>query len=112
MSHAEYETTLREDGAVTSRVPSRGYDVSRRSYDFIDPAGRALFLVDVSGESEGMPRSWPLIGNIAGERAKPSRVERVGDSLRICNTENGLQTTIEITLPGTDDRAELWTDHS
>ena len=101
--------TLREDGAVTSRVPSRGYDVSRRSYDFMDPAGRALFLVDAAGEGGSAPRSWPVIGNIAGERAEPSRVERVGDCLRISNTENGLRTTIEITLPGTDERAELWT---
>ena len=51
VSHAEYEVTLREDGAVTSRVPSRDYDVSRRSYDFMDPAGRALFLVDVTDEA-------------------------------------------------------------
>ena len=61
--------------------------------------------------AEGMPRSWPLIGNIAGERAKPSRVERVGDCLRISNTENGLQTTIEITLPGTDDAGGALDDH-
>ena len=81
VSHAEYETTLREDGAVTSRVPSRGYDVSRRSYDFMDPAGRALFLVDVSGESEGMPRSWPVIGNIAGRTCR-AVAGRAGRSTR------------------------------
>ena len=37
---------LRDDGAIVSRTPGRDYDVSRRSYDLLDPAGRALFLVD------------------------------------------------------------------
>ena len=100
VSHTEYEVTLREDGAVISRVPSRGYDVSRRSYDFMDPAGRALFLVDVTDKTGGAPQSWPVIGNILDERVGQSRFERDGHSLRVTNTHNGLRTTILYLVAG------------
>src|SRR5262249_20694839 len=63
LSHAEYEVTLREDGAVASRVQGRGYDVSRRSYDLRDPAGRALFLADAADDSGRPSRAWTVIGN-------------------------------------------------
>jgi cyclic beta-1,2-glucan synthetase len=109
LSNTEYEVTLREDGAVSSRVPGRDYDVSRRSYDLLDPAGRALFLVDIEGGAGHRPRSWPVIGNFPGGGAEACRVERTGNTLTITTTTDGLRATIEIALAGTDDPAEIWT---
>ena len=69
LANSEYEASLREDGELTSRVPGRDYDLSRRSYDFLDPAGRALFLVDAPAGAAGPTRAWPVVGNIAGDLA-------------------------------------------
>ena len=92
---------------MSSRIPDRGYDVSRRSYDFLDPAGRALFLVDnTTGDA---PRAWPVLGNVPRGRAGASLFERTDDVLRIVNTTDGIRTTIEISLPGARDPAEHWT---
>jgi cyclic beta-1,2-glucan synthetase len=109
LSHAEYEMTLREDGEVRSRVPGRDYDLSRRSYDLLDPAGRALFLVDTARALGPSPRAWPVIGNFPSELAGMSRFERKGQSLLIESDRHGLRTTIEISLPGAKDSMELWT---
>jgi hypothetical protein len=54
---------LKENGEVTSGELLRGYDLSRRSYDLLDPAGRTVFLVDTEVEAGDVGRSWPLIGN-------------------------------------------------
>ena len=62
LSHAAYEVTVREDGALISRVPGRGYDLSRRSYDLLDPSGRALFLVSVDAGGHSA-HFWQVIGN-------------------------------------------------
>ncbi len=109
VGHAGYEVTLREDGAIASRIPRIGYDLHRRSYDGIDPAGRALFLVDVTNEAGAAPTAWPVIGNFPGELAGASRLERDGDCLRVTNERDGLVTTVAVSLPGADDPAELWT---
>ena len=63
----EYEVSLREDGAIVSRIPTRDYDVSRRSYDFLDPAGRTLFVLDMTDAS-----GRPSLG-LAGRRELPGR---------------------------------------
>jgi cyclic beta-1,2-glucan synthetase len=104
LENAEYEVTAKENGEIFSRVKARGYDVSRRSYDLIDPAGRALFLVDSTGTQ---PTSWRLIGNVAG--TDPCRIERAKDALRITADGHGVRSSIEIRLPSPGDPVELWT---
>jgi len=109
LSNTEYEVVLRDNGEVFSRLPERGYDVSRRSYDLLDPAGRTLFLVDTTVQIGDSARMWPVIGNYPGEIAEKSQIEENEESLTISNTCNGIRTTIEISLPGKNDPAELWT---
>ena len=107
VENAVYEVAIRDDGEVMSRVKGREYDVSRRSYDLLDPAGRALFLVDAPGD--GPSRAWPVVGNVPGTDGESSLIERDGAALRVINTRHGLRTTVEITLPSDDDAAEVWT---
>jgi cyclic beta-1,2-glucan synthetase len=102
LANTAYEVTVRENGEVFSHVRDRGYDVTRRSYDLIDPAGRALFLVDAAG-------AWPVVGNYPAELAAPSVIEAGENSLALVNTAHGLRATVEITLPAAGDAAELWT---
>ncbi len=109
LKHSEYEVTLREDGEVVSRIPGQDYDVSRRSYDFLDPAGRALFLVDAPADARRPARAWPVVGNVPGELAARSRYEGDGQGLKISNITTGFRTTVDISLPGMGDAAELWT---
>ncbi|MCA1686180.1 MAG: hypothetical protein LC745_09420, partial [Planctomycetia bacterium] len=106
LTNTEYEVTVRGNGAVSSRSPDRNYDVSRRSYDFMDPAGRALFLVDATGPS---PSAWPVVGNFPEGRADASQIEEDEHAIRVINASHGLRVTVEITLPGLGDPAELWT---
>ena len=109
LKHSEYEVTLRQDGEIVSRIPGQDYDVSRRSYDWLDPAGRALFLVDAPADARRPARAWPVVGNVPGELAERSRFEGDGQSLKIRNITADFRTTVEISLPGLDDSAELWT---
>jgi cyclic beta-1,2-glucan synthetase len=108
LANAAYEVVLNQDGAVVGRVRDRGYDVSRRSYDHLDAAGRALFLVESAGSGD-RPRVWPVVGNYPAERAKPARLERTEQGLTITSTVHEVRTTVAITLPGADDPVELWT---
>ena len=109
LGHSEYEVMLREDGAIVSRIPGQDYDLSRRSYDFLDPAGRALFLVDAPADARRPSRAWPVVGNVPGELAERSRFDGDGQSLKISNITAEFRTTVEISLPGMGDAAELWT---
>ncbi|HEX9354612.1 MAG TPA: hypothetical protein VF933_12460, partial [Streptosporangiaceae bacterium] len=124
LANTAYEVMLGQNGAIVGQVRDRGYDVSRRSYDCLDPAGRALFLVEATGspspyplplqEGEGRvrgdgPRAWPVVGNYPAERAEPVRVGQGEQGLTITSTANGLRTSVAITLPGTGDPVELWT---
>jgi cyclic beta-1,2-glucan synthetase len=108
LGHTRYEVTVREDGAVWSRDVGREYDLSRRSYDLLDPAGRTLFVMDLPGAPERPPFAWPVIGNFPLERGIVSRLERDDDVLKVANTSHGIRTEIQISLPGRDIRAELW----
>jgi cyclic beta-1,2-glucan synthetase len=136
LGNPEYEVVHRGDGELLSRVRERDYDVSRRSYDLVDPAGRTLFLVDAAAagservrewESERVgsiqgstlppshsstlplpPRAWPVLGNFPEEVAVRPMVEWGEDSLKVCSTSNGVRTTIAISLPGAGDTVELW----
>lgn len=104
-----YAVSLREDGEIVSRVSSRAYDISRRSYDLLDPAGRALFVLDLPDGSGQPSHARLVIGNFAGEFASTSRLERHGDSFRVGNTSHDLRTTVAITLPNAAEPVELWT---
>ena len=103
--------TLRDDGAVCSRVPGRDYDLSRRSYDLLDPAGRALFVVDAADVPGRPPLAWPVVGNFPGERGIPFSLEQDGQVLKVSNASHGIRTTIEISLPGPDDGGGALDDH-
>ena len=96
LRHAQYEVTLRDDGAVCSRAPGRDYDLSRRSYDLLDPAGRALFVVDAADVPGRPPLAWPVIGNFPGERGIPFSLEQDGQVLKVSSTSHGIRTGIEI----------------
>ncbi|WP_435011123.1 GH36-type glycosyl hydrolase domain-containing protein [Tundrisphaera lichenicola] len=96
-----YEVGLDSTGQVVAQSLAKGYDVSRRSYDGLDPAGRALFVVDESG-------SWPVVGNFPGGRAGVPSFGRVDDALTIHRETDGLRASVEIKVAGLDDPAEVW----
>ena len=73
LANTSYEVVLKENGEVTSGELLRGYDLSRRSYDLLDPAGRTVFLVDTAVEAGEAGRSWPLIGNFPREHVDAFR---------------------------------------
>ena len=77
LANTEYEVTLASTGEVVGQTLARGYDVSRRSYDRLDPAGRALFVVDDVGAR------WPVVGNFPGGRAGAPAFGRGDDSLTV-----------------------------
>jgi cyclic beta-1,2-glucan synthetase len=101
-----HEVTVTQEGAVVSHCPPTGYDVSRRSYDLLDPAGRAIFLVETNN---GRTRAWPVLGNYPIDVGPALRVVQ-GDRTVTVETEvNALRSTIDVTLPADHDAAELWT---
>ena len=102
IANTEYEIVLESTGEVRSQT--RGYDVTRRSYDFLDPAGRALFLVDASGDRA----AWPIVGNFPEGRGPATRMRRLDDCLRITSEGHGLKTSVEIRPAGPGDPAEVW----
>lgn len=109
LAGAQYEVVLKENGEMFSRVPAKNYDVSRRSYDQLDPAGRALFLVDPSAEADDPARAWPLVGNFPRRRSSIPQIEQSADALRIADSSHGVHATVDIELAGDGDPAEVWT---
>jgi cyclic beta-1,2-glucan synthetase len=109
LNHAGYEVTLREDGALWSRSVKPHCDPTRRSYDLLDPAGRALFVVDATGAPDRRPDSWPVIGNFPDRCGAPSRLQGDVRRLRVVNDSHDIRVEIEVALPGPEDAAELWT---
>ncbi|OGR83510.1 MAG: hypothetical protein A2636_02480 [Elusimicrobia bacterium RIFCSPHIGHO2_01_FULL_64_10] len=109
ISNRGYRVVLKDSGAAHSEILPRRHDLSRRSYDTLDPGGRALFIVDASRTPESAGRSWPVLGNFSRRRFAPSRFEGHGEILRVSNDANGIRTTIEIALPDHDAAAEVWT---
>jgi cyclic beta-1,2-glucan synthetase len=99
IANTEYEVTLKSTGEVTSTC--RGYDVTRRSYDTLDPSGRALFVIQ-SGEGDA---PWPVVGNPPGGAGAPSRGD---DCLRTFSVQGDLLASVEIRPAGTGDPAEIW----
>jgi cyclic beta-1,2-glucan synthetase len=107
LANAEYEVTLKANGEVVSQQRARGYDVSRRSYDLLDPAGRALFLVDT--DTGQRPRAWPVLGNFPAEVGEATRITCDERALTMCQTHHDLRATVRISLPEKDGQVELWT---
>jgi len=108
LDNSKYEVVLRETGEINSILTHKGYDISRRAYDGIDPAGRTLFVVDASQEQKGPAWAWPIIGNYPEELFVKSKIEQDDSSLIVTNVSNGVKTTMEISLPGRADAVELW----
>jgi cyclic beta-1,2-glucan synthetase len=110
LENREYKVVLKENGAGYSEIIQKGYDISRRSYDTIDPCGRALYLVDTSqGPKNTAQNWWPVVGNFPKESFEASHIKRACDSLKVFNTANGIETSIDIRLPNEDSSSEIWT---
>jgi cyclic beta-1,2-glucan synthetase len=106
VENADYQVTLKSNGEILSRVKGRDYDVSRRSYDTLDPAGRALFLVDVTGGTTG--RAWPIVGNVPGRPGEASWMGRDERGLAFGGAGGGMHWAVEVSLPSAADTVELW----
>lgn len=111
MSNRDYKITLKENGEIFSEVITKECDVTRRSYDIIDPCGRVLFLVDVAEKPGSVTRAWPVIGNFPTALFEASKISRDEDSFKVSNINHGVKTTIEIGLPDQDSTAEIWKIH-
>jgi cyclic beta-1,2-glucan synthetase len=109
LRNSKYAVMLGSRGDVVSQALESGYDLSRRSYDYLDPAGRALFLIDASCEPGESARSWPVIGNFPRRYGPVPQIESRPDTLVIRHLSHGINATIEISLPGENDPVELWT---
>ncbi|MEI8120965.1 MAG: hypothetical protein WCI20_02855 [bacterium] len=109
LSNPAYEVILRHDGAIHSQSVERGYDLTRQSYDPLEPAGRILFLVDQSAAPAAIDRSWPLLGNFPGTRAPTPSLMETDDSLVILQDNNGIRAHLKISLPDPFGKTELWT---
>ena len=108
LANINYGVVLKQNGEVTSGELLRGYDLSRPSYDLLDPAGRTVFLVDTAVEAGEPGRSWPLIGNFPKEHVDSFTIAPKEHALTVVSTNRGIRATIEITLPGANDPVELW----
>ena len=108
LANMEYKVILRKNGEIFSEGIHKECDVSRRSYDPMDPCGRALFLVDSLEKPESEKRFWPVVGNFPHEKFAASHIEKRDDALRIVNTSNGVRTTIKISLPDKEATTEMW----
>ncbi len=108
LANINYGVVLKQNGEVTSGEILRGYDLSRPSYDLLDPAGRTVFLVDTAVEAGEPGRSWPLIGNFPKEHVDSFTIAPKEHALTVVSTNRGIRATIEITLPGANDPVELW----
>ncbi|MFH0908028.1 MAG: hypothetical protein V1929_04640 [bacterium] len=109
IANREYRVTARDNGEIFSQVSSKRHDVSRRSYDTMDPAGRILFLVDAAKAAHEPGRAWPTTGNVPPAKHAAARIECRDDSLQVSNTAHGIRTAIDIRLPDADSTAEIWT---
>ena len=104
-NHA-YAVEWKSSGEITGTLTENGCDLTRRAYDRLEPAGRALFVADVA--PAGQPESWPVIGNFPAEIAPPATVEPNDAVLVLAQTVNEIQTVVRITLPSDSDAVELW----
>ncbi len=106
VSNLDYEVTVRGDGDVVSTAKARGFDISRRSYDLLDPAGRAIFVVDPDSSDN---RPLMLVGNAPGRRDGARRIEKGRDSVVLAATGDAVRASAEVRLAGPGEAAEIWT---
>ena len=108
LANDRYEVTVRAGGEVCSRLTREDYDVTRRSYEGMEPAGRALFLVDAAAPHENPKRWWPVVGNWPAELFPKSVIAEEPRAIRIVNTGNGIRATVRISLADGAPAAEQW----
>ncbi|MDP3790886.1 MAG: hypothetical protein Q8R38_02455 [Candidatus Omnitrophota bacterium] len=108
LTNGEYKVTVKDTGEVFSESIYKEHDVSRRSYDIIDPCGRILYLVDASESSDSKKRYWPVVGNFPKKQFEPSKIQKNEDSIEFVNVANGVSASVNITIPDPDDMAEMW----
>ncbi len=108
LANREYKVILRKNGEIFSEGIHKECDVTRRSYDPMDPCGRILFLADEAEKPESKSRFWPVVGNFPQGKFEASRVEKRGDSFEVTNTANSVRTTVKISLPDKDSAVEIW----
>jgi len=108
LENRNYQVSLHANGEFRSHSKARGYDVTRRSYDGLDPAGKSLFLVDQNADAPGA-RVWPLVGNVPGHPASRAILGPTGNELIIDSTQNGLRVHVEVRLVEGDEPGEIWT---
>ncbi|TKB25091.1 hypothetical protein FCL47_15700 [Desulfopila sp. IMCC35006] len=93
-------------GAITGTLARNGFDLTRRAYDRLEPAGRALFVVEKM--PSGVAKSWPVIGNFPEEIAPLAVAEMDASSLVLRQTESEIETVVRVTLPADAEAVELW----
>jgi len=112
LTNGRYTVTAKANGELTSTVVREGYDVTRRAYEGIDPAGRALFLVEpLDVGRRQLTRGacvWPIAGNYPEELFAKATLESDGSTLRLTNLSNDIRATVSISLPDKTTTAEIW----
>ncbi|MDD5437188.1 MAG: hypothetical protein PHX20_06555, partial [Candidatus Omnitrophica bacterium] len=108
LSNMEYKVICRKSGEIFSEGIHKECDVTRRSYDPMDPCGRALFIFDTAEKPESEKRFWPVAGNFPQGKFEASQIEKRDDVFKVLNTANGVRTTIKIGLPDKESTAEIW----
>jgi len=121
LSNARYAVTAKVSGELNGMLVREGYDVTRRAYAGIDPAGRARFLVEqrppseLTSDPDTVPAdgqrglcAGPVAGNYPEELSAKSEIKYDGSTLRLTNITNDIRATITITLPETNKAVELW----
>ncbi len=109
LGNREYTVVLKECGEAYSELVHKECDISRRTYDIIDPCGRVLYLLDASEGPVSAKRYWPILGNFPRDNFAASSIEKTDGSIKVANTSNGVRATIDIKLPDMDATAEIWT---
>ncbi|MFH1414975.1 MAG: hypothetical protein ABIH89_02680 [Elusimicrobiota bacterium] len=109
LQNREYKTVFMENGGGYSEALKKSCDISRRSYDTIDPCGRVLYIVDTEEDPGSPKRFWPVTGNFPKNRFTASGIEKTDNTINVINEVNGIRTTICISLPDKDAPVEIWT---
>src|SRR5262249_28280304 len=65
--------------------------------------------VEPGGNGGRPPRAWPVVGNYPAAAGPPARIEQGDEAITVGKEVNGLAVSVEVSLPGPCDTAELWT---
>ncbi len=108
IANREYRVVVSENGALYSQLIKEDCDISRRSYDMVDPSGRTLFVVDAEEEENSDKRLWPVIGNFPRDRFLKPEIKKEDGKFVVENEVNGIKTVLTISLPDLDTPVEVW----